>query len=145
MKRINNEYYASFEIAKLLKEMGFNWKCRCYYEMSGKLRGKNSGNFIDYNSPLIWQNNGNDDTQLYSAPALDVVQRWLREVKGIHICVKADAASTNCKYFVTVIISDTKWGNVQDENKKTILFITYEKAQEAGIKKALEIILEKGE
>ena len=83
-----------------------------------------------YSTNGIWQ------------PSLYVAQRWLREVKGIHITVKADAASIDCKYFVTIVISDTKWGNVQDENKKTILFNTYEEAQEAGIQKCLTILLE---
>ena len=64
METINHEYYVSLEVAKLLKEAGFGWECRCYYETSGKLRGKNNGSFYNYNSPLIWQNNGNTDTQL---------------------------------------------------------------------------------
>ena len=37
-------------------------------------------------------------------------------------------------------MNDTKWGNVQDEYKKTILFNTYEEAQEAGIQKCLNIL-----
>ena len=141
METVNHEYYISFEVSQLLKEAGFDWKCRCYYETSGRLRGTTRGDFNNYNLPFVLENNG-PVIQLYSAPTLEVAQRWLREVKGLHICVKADEASINCKYFVTVIVSDTNWGNVQDENKKTILFNTYEEAQEAGIKKALEIILE---
>ncbi len=132
METINHEVYVSLEIAKLLKEAGFDWEVEKFwwYDKQDRkhilsiLRGKSNG---------------------YFAPSLDVAQRWLREVKAIHICVKADAASINCKYFVTVIVNDTKWGNIQDENKKTILFSTYEEAQEAGIRKALEIILKKEE
>lgn len=133
MKTINHEYYVSYEIAKLLKELGFDWECNYHYANSNML----CHGFCN-NDPIF--------KVIMSAPTLEVAQRWLREIKGVHMCVKADAASINCKYFVTVIISDTKWGNVQNENKKTILlFNTYEEAQEAGIKKALEIILEKGE
>lgn len=40
MNTINHEYYISLEVAKLLKDAGFDWECRCYYETSGKLRGK---------------------------------------------------------------------------------------------------------
>ena len=140
MVRINNEYYLSFEVAKLLKEFGFDWECRCYYETSGKLRGKNSGNFYNYNSPLLWQNNGNTDTQLYSAPTLDVAQRWLREVKNIRLLVETgpelyivESYTLAYGYWTpTCLLHD----GIEYER-----FYTYEKALEAGIKKALEIIL----
>lgn len=130
-----HEAHVSLEVANLLKQAGFNWECRGYFD----------GTEFHPNGSVECTNYNSDTCKYLKAPTLDVVQRWLREVKGIHICVKADTASINCKYFVTVIISDTKWGNVQDENKETILFNTYEEAQEAGIKRALEIILEKGE
>lgn len=160
MERINNEYYVSFEVAKLLKDLDFNWECRCYYETSGKLRGKNSGNFtVNYNSPLIWQNNGNTDTQLYSAPTLDVAQRWLREVgnkngtviltlnfneniskhwevKGIHL----NKDRTVMHWFYTCHVKPYGRGIIPVD-----CWDTYEDAQEAGIKKALEIILANGE
>ena len=140
METINRECYVSLEVAKLLKQAGFDWPTHYSYDLylystEGEKR------VIDGFAPTFC----NEHNGLASMPTLEVAQRWLREVKGIHICVKADAASINCKYFVAVIISDTKWGNVQDENKKSILFNTYEEAQEAGIKKALEIILEKEE
>ena len=129
----NHEYYVSLEIAKLLEKAGFDWSCRGYYDRQT----------LRFN--FVWDHNGKGASTQCSAPTLDVAQRWLREVKGIHICVKPNEASSNCKYFVTVIVNDTKWGNIQDDNRKTIMFDTYEEAQEAGIKKALEMILEKGE
>ena len=116
--------HVSREVAELLRKAGFDWSSIGYYNKLGFFH-----NAIPQHDEL-------------KAPALDVAQRWLREVRGIHITVKADVASIDCKYFVTVIISDTKWGNVQDENKKTILFNTYEEAQEAGIQKCLTILLE---
>lgn len=117
MNNKKHETFCDYDLTNLLTKLGFNWK---EYFVAH-----------DINEHFHWE------------IPLHIAQKWLREVKGIHICVKADAASINCKYFVTVIISDTKWGNVQDENKKTILFNTYELAQGAGIKKATEIILEK--
>lgn len=144
MQEINHEYYVSLEIAKLLKEAGFDWPCShaicCDSTHYPNLK---EGDILEYNylecSELIEEKK----PHMLLCPTLDIAQRWLREVKGIYICVKANAAFINCKYFVTVNISDTKWGNVQDENKKTILYDTYEEAQEEGIKKVLEIILEK--
>jgi hypothetical protein len=162
MTIINHECYVSLEVAKLLKEAGFNWECSghwvetnknneaalfalspkpCLYNLS--IVDVSNSNLVCMCTIQDWNvvKDENGFQFYYSAPTLDVAQRWLREVKGIHICVKADAASINCKYFVTVIISDTKWGNVQDENMKTILFNTYEEAQEAGIQKCLTILL----
>lgn len=146
MEAINHEYYVSLEVAKQLKEAGFDWEIYdgyIIYENGGgfttkfqtphNFNGNNGDLFIDYGG----------HKEVLSRPTLEVAQRWLREVKGIHITVKPNEASANCKYFVTVIVNDTKWGNVQDDNRKTIMFNTYEEAQEAGIKKALEIILEK--
>lgn len=121
METISHECYVDLEVAKLLEEAGFNWSCREYY-------------------PTNFMTNRYEE---YAKPTLDVAQKWLREVKAMHICVKPNEASANCKYFVTVIVNDTKWGNIQDDNRKTIMFGTYEEAQEVGIKKALELILEK--
>lgn len=154
-----HESYVSLETAKLLKEAGFDWGCDFFYGLDVRYRGKSIGEYKEYelkakgkgskieyvDGGMVYNfyhsNKEGEDYGGYSRPTLDVAQRWLREVKGLHICVKADAASINCKYFVTVIISDTKWGNVQDENKKTILFNTYEEAQEAGIQKCLTLLL----
>ena len=139
METSNHECYISLDVAKLLKEAGFDWKCRCYYETSGKFRGKNSGSFINYNSPLIWQNNGNTDTQLYSAPTLDVAQRWLREVYHFHITTTPDNVEFET-WGWTIFTSNYVKYNTYCQG-----YSTYEEALEAGIKNALEIILEKGE
>lgn len=142
---INHESYVSFAVAKLLKELGFDLKCRCYYETSGKLRGKNSGNFYDHNSPLLWQNNGDTDTQLYSAPTLEVAQRWLREVKNCYVGVEVfvhNLDKNNIYYtynWIVYLDGDRYSGSDIDTTRY------YEVSQESGIKKALELILEKGE
>jgi len=136
MEIVDHEYYTSLDIAKLLKQAGFEWRCKYAYITTpvGDMPTDEDGMLTEYVENVNW---------LVKAPTIDVVQRWLREVKAIHICVKPNEASAICEYFVTVIVNDTKWGNVQDDNRKTIMFDTYEEAQEAGIKKALEIILEK--
>jgi hypothetical protein len=159
MEATNHEYYVSLEVAKRLKEAEFDWKVNFFYQ-DGILKSVLpdelfSGDFEDVeyyyrhigipHQSLDYNGGTSKFLEEYSAPTLEVAQRWLREVKAMHICVKPNEASANCKYFVTVIINDTKWGNVQDDNRKTIMFDTYEEAQEAGIKKVLEIILEKGE
>ena len=131
-----HEIYVSLEVAKLLKEAGFDWPTHYSYDLY-LYNTEGEKRVIDgFASTLCNEHDG-----LASMPTLDVAQRWLREVKAMHICVKPNEASANCKYFVTVIVNDTKWGNVQDDNRKTIMFSTYEEAQEAGIKKCLTLLL----
>lgn len=147
MTIVNHECYVSLEVVKLLKKTGFDWECRCYYETSGKLRGKNSGSFSNHNSPLIWQNNGNTDTQLYSAPTLDVAQRWLREVKGVEVYAHVfyDTYDTSEGWDVYVYEVNHIIKQIEDWINSYDVYHSYEEAQEAGIKKVLELILEKGE
>ena len=74
---------------------------------------------------------------------LCLAQRWLREVKNISVDISSTRYS-EWEYIIRKI-------NQLSHNDNTILaltacrFYTHEEAQEAGIKKALEIILEKGE
>jgi hypothetical protein len=111
----------SLEVAKLLEEAGFNWGCREYYPT----------NFLT------------NRYKEYAKPTLDVAQRWLREVKNISVDISSTCYS-GWEYIIRKI-------NQLNHKDNTILaltacrFYTYEEALEAGIKKALEIILEKGE
>lgn len=122
MEIIDHECYVSSEVAKLLKEAGFDWDCRKYYPSS----------FMACRY------------EEYAKPTFDVAQRWLREVKNIQII--ASPLSGSKKW--TPLIAKDFWLLHEDiigigltsEN-----FDTYELALEAGIKKALEIILEKDE
>ena len=138
MEIINHECYVSLEIAKLLKEAGFDWEVNtCRYN--------SSPDKISSNGTLTSNFNGYAFQHIaISAPTLDVAQKWLREVKKYHIYVRPYDLDDGT-YVTNIVITDSRWGSLQDNNKKAIIFKTYEEAQEAGIKKALEIILEKGE
>lgn len=127
MKTTNHEYYVSLEVAKLLKEAGFDWDTYSAYNKDGMFTDKNR-------SILIW----NDFANYYSAPTLDVAQRWLREIKNSHI--EISPSSDMSAYIYNILLPGDKfWLG------SPISYITYEEAQEAGIKKALEKILDKGE
>ena len=132
METANHEYYVSLEVAKLLKEAGFNWKVRYMY------RNNNPTLCICTESPyrnvpklnkcpMYWQ---------YAAPTLDVAQKWLREEKNYEIFV------------VVKFLADKEYIARVETNisgYSTDIYKFYEEAQEAGIKKALELILEKEE
>lgn len=127
MKTINHEYYVSYEIAKLLKELGFDWECNYHYANSNML----CHGFCN-NDPIF--------KVIMSAPTLEVAQRWLREVKNIDVFVLFEHFETKISGYTYEIrrkgtrIILSEWVNT-----------TYEGAQEAGIKRVLEIILEDGE
>ena len=148
MTAINHECYVSLEVAKLLKKAGFDWDTYNAYN--------NDGIFADKNRSLItW----NHFSNYYSAPTTEVAQRWLREVKNVSIEVKTCRwvnRHKDGKYTVsyrhelwpidTSIVpnNENKFICYTIDYACDIEFQTYEEALEAGIKKALEIILEKG-
>ena len=139
MEIANHEYYVSLEVAKLLKEAGFDWKCRRIYVLD-------SENDPEYVFSTANFTNTLKEIEGYirlSAPTLEIAQRWLRVVKQIHLYVRP--ILDEHKYVVTVVVDDLTWGQVNDNNGTSKRFNTYEEAQEAGIEKALKLILEKGE
>lgn len=149
MKIINYEAYVSPEVAKLLKKAGFNWECKtCYIGKS--IRLYKYYKFFNWNIPRrYFENDGSDNlfhafitqkknNSFISAPTLDVAQRWLREVKGYNVLVCHDFKLNKHGWW---ILKD----NIMLCHNYGTQFDIYEEAQEAGIKEALELILEKGE
>ena len=148
METINHECYVSLEVVKLLKEAGFDWKCKYAYIITpdGDMPTGEEGMLIEYVENVNW---------LVSAPTLDVAQRWLREVKNIYVQLDMHMPSpTDYGYAYALMIKVKRKGLDKGEeieyNSLDCLdcetsYSTYESALEAGIKKALEIILEKKE
>ena len=130
MKEINHEYYASPELAKLLKEAGFDWKQYSFYNTKGILI---NGTFAANWNEKTWHIDGSK----VSAPTLGVAERWLREVKGTEVNILCVYIKHIKKYSYTVFTKEYKHEIIEEG------FDTYEEAQEAGEKKALELILEK--
>lgn len=141
---MNHECYVSLEVAKLLKETGFDWECKTYYDIS-LYRDEIiiEGEFHDYNFTT-----GNI---IFSAPTLDVAQRWLREVKHLDISIHYDPTIKSQPYVYFIYDVEEKFNDILGiispvtHSYSDGYFYTYEEAQEVGIKKALEIILNKGE
>jgi len=140
METLNHECYVSLEVAKLLKQARFDWKTEYAYvdELFCPMRSFSS----NFNS---W---GIKIHEFVSAPTLDVAQRWLREVKGYYVAwefnMNISPWGQELYDFTDIsvyIFVDSEQGNIckckLKENYKTI-----EEAQEAGIKKVVEMILE---
>ena len=132
METINHECYVSPEVAKLLREAGFDWECKEYY-----YNFTTTGWSLNFDDNFVNWNNWSE--RYISAPTLEVAQRWLRKVKQcyVHVYPMFSFEGTLEYYFVEVTYPSS-CAIKQNE------FNTYEEAQEAGIKKALEII-NKGE
>ena len=124
MTIINHECYISLEIAKLLKEAGFEWEIKTFY-------------FMDQlgETMLGDAKNHNFSNQFISAPTLEVAQRWLREVKNIDVFAYRNEPKDK---FESIVSFNKKWSTTG------MCINTYEEALETSIKKALEIII-KGE
>ena len=125
MKTIDHECYVSYEVAKLLKEAGFDWDTYNAYNNKGIFAGKNR-------SLITW----NHFSNYYSAPTLEVAQRWLRETQKYQIAVLPNGLkgyAALCFLYKEPITQPFEH------------YSTYEEALEIGIKKVLEIILEKEE
>lgn len=134
MKTINHECYVSLEVAKLLKEAGFDWECRkCY----------NKGVLFDMEPDEIRTQIPQHSSYDILAPTPEVAQRWLREVKDIDLYI---FPTTNNKRGCVYEWGIKTFGRALwvEGQPYTNQYETYEEAQEAGIKKTLEIILEKG-
>ena len=135
METANHECYVSLEVAKLLKKAGFDWEVNHSYPNCESLDNSCSG----YMEDLSFYHNLNDGKYGgMSAPTLDVAQRWLRKTHHLHITIFS--SSQESWMFRITKIHEKLENGVYGED-----FYTYEEAQEAGIKKALELILEKGE
>lgn len=75
---MNKEDYVSLEVAKLLKEKGFDEYCRNTYS--------EYGNNITIAS-VFTRKNTELNNNCYSCPTLYEAQKWLREEHHIHVCV----------------------------------------------------------
>ena len=156
METMNHEYYVSLEVAKLLKEAGFDWECTHYYSVN-TLHEPNNGFIHIYKQyEALFYDHNRTKMPVYSAPTLEVAQRWLRKVKNYYVNVDVDCDSVEVfytarylfhngdNYNASYIWEDTGMNNDVKHRRFRRFFDNYEEALEAGIKKALEII-NKGE
>lgn len=123
------EEFVTLETAKLLKEKGFNEHCIFAY--------------ADEDLQLIKMNSRNSYLDKigegYSAPTQSFAQKWLREVKNLHIEIYRNA----CGYgYIIVKANNSTW--MEDDDAKGPNdggnWDTYEEALEAGIFEVLKLI-----
>ena len=130
MEKYND--YVSLSTALSLKNAGFNWETSTYYQ------GHTSKELIN-TYPSCCNFNGKDsyyntheDVSMHrtSAPTLYVAQKWLREVKGIHITVYS-CSQESWQYRITKRGENLNDGIFGED------FYTYEEALEHAIVTAI--------
>lgn len=124
MKKDNCEIYVDFETAVKLKKLRFNWLINSFYMDECKQEFYVHSLNADWNGKQIF------DKNTFSAPSLDVVNRWLIEVKGYYVCVY-DTQDNKWSYSIN------KVGSIEQDNPAKY-FNSYEDALDDGIKYFLE-------
>ena len=122
---MTHEQFIELSTAKLAKQTGFDWNVGAYY-LNGYFYRANF--YANYNLRIL------ADYKTISAPTQSVLQRWLREVKGMYI-------SMNYWY----IHNEWRCQVKSQDNSILLNYIerTYEAALEAGLQKCLTILIEK--
>lgn len=87
------EDFVSFDLAKKLKEKGYpqkpdNISCMPYYEYD------DVANYTALCNEIVWHMSSEPRDNIFAAPAIHKVLKWLREEKKIHICIGICIAPT---------------------------------------------------
>ena len=134
------EDYVSFEIAKLLKEKGFDEGCRLHYHYDEA---------FDKYFPTDESISGFEQ-YYYPCPTLQMVMKWLREEQNLFIEIQCYGCEANKKahfeysYVISEFVkTDNKICTVVglEEKKAKSRFSSYEEACEEAIKYCLEKLI----
>lgn len=127
------EDYCSFEVAKLLKEKGFDVPLWFYYDQNKEITLASWSEWEeDWNNCLI----NNEPSPFISAPTHQMAMAWLREVHNIFIVI----SPISCKGY-GAILCDV--GDFDDcyYLEETDYFFHPEEATEAALKYTLENLI----
>lgn len=132
------EDYCSYEVAKLLKEKGFDWMCNSYYT--------NLGRVFDHFCCHYFADDEHDRVDILTQtlrPTHQMAMKWLREVHNKHCDIGYDIdlgwffQIIDLKETVEYDYLETKCYHTENE----IGFNSYEEAVEAALKYVLENLI----
>ena len=137
----------SIEVAKLLKELGFDWKTLHYY-YKGKLEEPwlENGSSTDCGFRVdledLFEQHNQPHCEAYSAPTKSLTQKWILENYGLFIYI--DTIITN-EYWYSIknIKNLTPYRVIKSQLDDLVSdddFETYEGALEAGLLSSLNYI-----
>ena len=132
------EDYVSFETAKLLKEKGFDCACKAWYSEYTSQFGGEKYTSIEFDN----HNKFNENYKfICSAPTLQMVMKWLREVHKLGISpstyTNIIGSNTTHVYGTTIVNLNTYEIVTSDCMARD----TYNEACEAAIKYCLENLI----
>lgn len=151
---MSKEDFVSFEQAKRLKKVGFDWNCNHYIDERGKISENTKDDFFcscyenlnDANFAL--HDKSGNLLDYCSAPTLAQVCKWLREKHNIHIQIES-VIGKRWTYDVVDIkpIQDISGEYISrmPERVGYPVINTYEQAQSVGIDVALGMLENKNE
>lgn len=123
------EDYVDFEIAKLLKEKGFDAYVFSFYDDEGNFSRKE----VDWNWNI---------EPRYSAPTLQMTMKWLREVHNLVVSVEPEVnTDSKLDLFYVFKIFEIKDTLTQLIYNRYELCDSYEEACELAIKYCLENLI----
>lgn len=134
------EDFVTYDQALRLRELGFDWDCGYYYnECNQKFMPNTNDSYGQLNTNDLLDNI-NRIWNCISAPTLSQAQKWLREVKRIHIVIDA-VHRMNCDgtyaIFYPYTIKDWE-GKIL--NNFGLGYECYESSLEEAIDEALELL-----
>ena len=128
------EQLITLDTAKLAKEKGFNGLCYDCYNLHGMQYSNGWCEYIDDNEvELPFKSDVLTPTDML-APTQSLLQKWLRDVHGIHIEINSPDMPKQLWYGHLRRVS--KFGNICDLGE----YDTYEEALEVGLQEALKLI-----
>ena len=140
------EDYVSYEIAKLLKEKGFDEECRAFWK---EWNGATTLCHCSSAHAFEWCNNQmlkryNDDSEMNIAtPTPQMAMKWLRDKKHYCIQVMLDswAYGGHSGYYAVIQKTDSDFEMMLQDAVDEVFYQTYEEAAEAAIKYCLENLI----
>ena len=129
------EDYVSFEIAKLLKEKGFDANLFVCYTPDG-LFSRSYG-------IKTYTNESEDSAVGCICPTLQIVMKWLREVHHYYIQVMLDswALDSHTGYYVVIQKTDSEFEMMLSDVREQVFYDTPEEAAEDAIMYIIENLI----
>lgn len=138
----------TFKTAQLAKDKNFSIPCRYYYDVK-RFGERPVGFFGELNANRLTTLNDKGEIvscNYYSAPYQYELQKWLREVHNIQICVDYVSHSQNGelldKLFYQSVIDDTRSFDTSNDTFDYVseLHNSYEEALEDALYESLKLI-----
>ena len=135
------EDYCSFEVAKLLKEKGFNGQCRAAYTNYGKLFTIQIQQYVTNvlcSKGKLWD---------CAAPTFQMAMKWLREVHYLHITVHPGISEYGFVWTYAIVLvkevgkGETHFYKISQITTPIVKSKSYEQACETAIKYCLENLI----